>query len=130
MKPWRMLFLVFVILAAVAVELSWPHIRNELFVLVGNRDEAGGFYGFWSGFGGALQVFTLTCGGGLLYWHKTCHVHKCLRIGKHPVEGTGIVTCRKHHPVLGQHRKLTVEKVFHLHQVATAAAAVKHHDTT
>jgi hypothetical protein len=28
----------------------------------------------------------------------TCHVHRCPRIGRHKVEGTEYVVCRRHHP--------------------------------
>lgn len=73
----------------------WPHIRAEFFVLLGNRDEAGGWYGFWSGFGGALQVFTLTFGTLALYWHHTCHVSSCLLPGRHIVDGSR--WCNHHH---------------------------------
>jgi hypothetical protein len=41
------------------------------------------------------------------YWHRTCHQHRCWRIGRHPVGATGIKTCRRHHPELGNHRHLT-----------------------
>ncbi len=50
------------------------------------------------------DIYQLTSGpiimtGVLVYLYKhTCHVHKCLRYGRHSVEGTAYVVCRKHHP--------------------------------
>ena len=89
--------------AAAAVSLLalyWPHVRDEFFVLQGNRGESGGWYGWWSGFGGATQNFTLAGGALIVYRHKNCHVHRCWRLGRHPVDGTPYVTCRRHHPTI------------------------------
>lgn len=87
--------------AVCAVVLWWPHIRNEIFVLFGNRDEAGGYYGWWSGFGGALQVFTLTIGAAVAWYHHTCHHSPaCLRWGKYEAAGGIFKLCRRHHPDL------------------------------
>ena len=73
------------------------------------------WYNFWSGIGGSFLFGTLVWLAGW-YLHHTCHVRTCLRPGRHPVEGTGIITCRKHHPVLKEHRRLTAEKILHLHR--------------
>lgn len=52
-------------------------------------------YAFFSGPLGDLSIL----GAGLgLYWHHTCHVGRCFRLGRHHVEGTPYTTCRKHHP--------------------------------
>lgn len=85
------------------------------FTITGARDEAGGWYGLWSGFGGALpDVLLLTA---FLGWarHNQCHRDRCWRLGRHPVGQTGIRTCRVHHPELGGHRRLTGEKIASLH---------------
>jgi hypothetical protein len=88
-----------VILAVGAVILLlieyWSHVRNEFFVLLGSRNEAGGYYGLWSGFGGALPdvlIFTAMAGW---YWHKTCHISRCWRPGRHLVDGSP--WCGRHH---------------------------------
>jgi hypothetical protein len=58
-------------------------------------DPSGHFYVFWSGLGGDLAYL----GGVLaLVHHVNCHAKGCLRIGKHPVDGTAYKVCRKHHP--------------------------------
>lgn len=90
------------VLLALTVTMCWPHIRNEFFVLVGNRNEAGGYYGFWSGFAGASRVFEYAVIGLLVYWHHTCHHSaSCLRLGKYPAAGGLFKLCHKHHPDLG-----------------------------
>lgn len=79
------------------------------------------FYNLWSGFGGALpDVLILTALAGWLY-HNNCHQHRCWRIGRHPVGDTGLRVCRRHHPVLGRHERLTAGKIAELHQQDRAA---------
>ncbi|HVU74528.1 MAG TPA: hypothetical protein VHE83_16300 [Mycobacteriales bacterium] len=57
--------------------------------------DSGGWYAFWSGFAQGVPLF----GGLYLLARKhNCHVHRCWRIGRHPVDGTSYVTCRTHHP--------------------------------
>lgn len=73
----------------------WAHVRNEFFVLLGNRNLAGGYEGLWSGFGGSAPDVLLITGLVGMYWHKTCHVSRCWRPGKHHVDGSP--WCNKHH---------------------------------
>ncbi len=95
--------------AVVPVILRWPQVRNEFFVILGNRDEAGGWYGFHSGFGGAAYV-SIVPALAVFYYHHTCHDSPwCLRWGKYPAAGGLFHTCAKHNPDLqGQkpHREL------------------------
>ena len=73
-------------------------------------------YNFWSGIGSDLQEITLLTGIGLLYWHHTCHVGLCFLPGRHPVEGTGFKTCRRHHPDINHGGRTTadhIHKAFH-----------------
>jgi hypothetical protein len=73
-------------------------LTHWIFMILGSRDESGAWYGFWSGIGGSIpDVLILTAIGGW-YWHRTCHVQRCWRIGRHQVNGTPYVVCRKHHP--------------------------------
>ena len=81
----------------------WSHVRNEFFVLLGSRNESGGWYGFHSGFGGAyyISVFPLAA---LFYWHHSCqHSPWCLRYGKYEVAGGLGKKCHRHHPDLKDH---------------------------
>lgn len=72
---------------------------NLLLHILGVDDVSGRWYGFWSGFGS--DVGELGIIGGLigLLRHKNCHVHGCVRLGRHKVEGTEWMVCAKHHPV-------------------------------
>lgn len=84
-----------------ACAVWWPHVRDEFFVIAGNRDEAGGWYGWWSGNAGGLQIFEWAAIGCLVYWHHTCHDSpRCLRLGKYPAAGGLFRLCRHHHPDL------------------------------
>jgi hypothetical protein len=72
--------------------MNWlPHI-------LGIDTETGRWYAFWSGFGSDIGQVVII--GGLLsiYRKHNCHVHGCWRLGRHPVEGTAYVVCRRHHP--------------------------------
>jgi hypothetical protein len=72
----------------------WPHVRNEFFVLLGSRNEAGGYYGFNSGAGGAFYMSAVPA-VLLVYWHHTCHEGGCFLPGRHVVDGTR--WCSRHH---------------------------------
>jgi hypothetical protein len=73
-------------------------IWHWLVVISGARDEAGGWYGLWSGLGGSLPDVLLVTGLCAWYWHRTCHVSRCWRPGRHPVRDTPYRACRRHHP--------------------------------
>jgi hypothetical protein len=42
-------------------------------------------------------IGALAAAYALLRKHN-CHVKGCLRIGRHPVDGTNFITCHHHHP--------------------------------
>lgn len=75
--------------------IFWPHVRNEFFVIAGNRNETGGWYGWWSGQAGGVQPVQWVVLGLFLYWHHTCHVDACFLPGRHLVDGTR--WCNLHH---------------------------------
>jgi hypothetical protein len=91
---WPVTFAVLTVTAA-ACAFWWPHVRDEAFIIFGNRDEAGAWYGFWSGFAGGVRVFEWPVIIGLLYWHHTCHVSSCILPGRHIVDGSR--WCNHHH---------------------------------
>lgn len=66
----------------------------------GASNEASWMYGFWSGFGSDLGELTLISGAVAWYVHRTCHVNRCWRLGRHPHQHDGVTyqLCRKHHP--------------------------------
>lgn len=66
-------------------------------------DNVSGYaYGFWSGFGSDLGEIALVGAVIGIYRKHNCHVKGCWRIGKHPVDSTPFVVCRKHHPDIDQ----------------------------
>lgn len=63
--------------------------------LLGIDNEAGRFYAFWSGAGGDLSVLGAA---GVFVRQRNCHVRRCWRLGRHPVDGSTWTVCRRHHP--------------------------------
>ena len=76
---------------------------------------------------GPLADITLLGGAYALLRHHNCHAKGCWRIGRHAVEGTGYVVCRKHHPrstptaeqILDEHAAYRQQE----HEARSAAAA-------
>lgn len=66
--------------------------------VLGLDDASGRWYAWWSGAGSDLGELALTGGVLAVVRRHTCHVHRCWRVGRHPVAGTGHVVCRRHHP--------------------------------
>ena len=88
---------------------------------------------------GPLADITLLGGAYAILRRHNCHVKGCPRIGRHPVDGTDYVVCRKHHPdespsaaqVLAahaEHKRLVSEAratgIAAVHDVRTAAHEV------
>ncbi len=73
--------------------MGW--LLHWLAVHTGTVNEAGPYYGFWSGFGsdlGELTIFAAVLG---VYHRHNCHTRHCWRIGRHVVDGTP--WCNHHH---------------------------------
>jgi hypothetical protein len=66
--------------------------------ILGVDDLSGPWYGFWSGFGSDLGELAIVGGLVAVARRHNCHVHHCWRVGRHPVEGTTFVVCRRHDP--------------------------------
>lgn len=98
---------------AVALVIWWPEIRNEFFVILGNRDETGGWYGWWSGNAGGLQLFEWIGLGIILLRHKNCHVKGCPLLGRYPMAGGEFMVCKRHSPHPG---KITHEHILARHK--------------
>ncbi len=72
-------------------------LLHWLAVHTGAVNEAGPYYGFWSGFGSDLGEIALIGGIiGVLRQHN-CEVKGCLRLGRHRT-AAGHKVCRRHHP--------------------------------
>lgn len=78
----------------------WQHIGWWLEVHLGIVNEPGPWYGFTSGSGSDIGELALIGGAWTLWRRHNCHTRGCIRIGRHPVEGTPWVTCRKCHPAI------------------------------
>ena len=72
----------------------------------GLDDGSGAWYLFWSGIFGDTTLFAAALG---LYWHHTCHLHRCPRLAKHDytIDGVTHKLCRHHHPGTKKHLTLT-----------------------
>jgi hypothetical protein len=101
----------------VVVVLFWTDSAHWFLRYTGADAEAGTWYGFWSGFGGAIPDFLILGSIITVYRHHNCHVKGCLRLGK-PVEGTPYVACPIHHPAHeGDRRSVTEEAIQLAHMV-------------
>lgn len=65
----------------------WQWIQT----VTGSNNTSGTWYGFWSGFGSDLGLFTAI---GVFYYKHSCHRNHCYRIAKHTVKGSPY--CTKH----------------------------------
>ncbi len=95
---------------------------NWLYVHLGIAG-SGPWYGFWSGFGSDVGEIAIIGGLLTLVRHHNCHVRRCWRIKRHPVEGTPYVTCRKHHPTLSGTDHPTAEDVAAAHKASKRGVA-------
>lgn len=86
---------VFATTVVVALLVTFWHVTEVgLIRVIGNRDEAGAWYGFWSGLGGALpDVLILTA---WIAWTRrvNCHVKGCPRPGHLMPKGHRL--CHRH----------------------------------
>lgn len=74
------------------------HLLHWLAVHTGTVNEAGPYYGFWSGFGSDIGEIAIIGGMVTIYRKHNCHVKGCWRIARHPVPGTDFIVCRRHMP--------------------------------
>lgn len=68
---------------------------HALLHLLGVDDLTGAWYGFWSGIAGDLSILAAPL---VLLRKHNCHVRGCPRLGRHQVDGTTWLVCRRHHP--------------------------------
>jgi hypothetical protein len=91
-----------VVVVAVVWLLHVPHLGHWLQVHLGIIDEAGPYYGFWSGFGSDLAELSILGAIGTAVYQQVrkfnCHQPGCWRIGNHPAAGGQFMLCYRHHP--------------------------------
>ncbi|MBV8065200.1 MAG: hypothetical protein JOY73_06735 [Actinobacteria bacterium] len=82
--------------------LRWHAVNHWLAVHTGTVNEAGPYYGFWSGFGSDLAEFgvigVLATASYQLVKKYNCHQAGCWRVGAHPAAGGQFHLCYRHHP--------------------------------
>jgi hypothetical protein len=73
-------------------------IWHFILQITGVDNPSGKWYAFWSGFASDIPLV----GGLILLFRKhVCHQPGCYRIGRHAIEGTPYIVCKKHHPQIG-----------------------------
>lgn len=73
---------------------------------------------------GPLADITLLGGGYAILRRHNCHAKGCWRIGRHAVDGTTYVVCRKHHPDKSPTaQEIQAAHAAHRHALAEARAS-------
>ena len=105
-----------VVAALVLAIVNWSDFASWFLRYTGANNEPGTWYGFWSGFGGAIPDFLIIVTLISVYRHHNCHVKGCPRLGK-PVDGTPYLACPIHHPShAGDTRSVTEEVIALAHK--------------
>jgi hypothetical protein len=118
------LFVVVGILAVVVV--YWIDSAHWFLRYTGADAESGTWYGFWSGFGGAIPDFLIIGSIFTVYRHHNCHVKGCLRLGR-PVDGTPYLACPVHHPAhAGNKRSVSADVINLAHKAHLEREASSH----
>lgn len=120
---WRPILITGLICGAIAGIVIWlEHARlvgHWLQVHTGIINEAGPYYGFWSGFGSDIAEFSIlgaiATGIYQLIRKHNCHEPGCWRIGAHPAADGQFMLCYRHHPDL-HGMKPTHELIERLHR--------------
>ncbi|MGA2520360.1 MAG: hypothetical protein ABSG81_06015 [Acidimicrobiales bacterium] len=100
----------------IVVAIFWTDSAHWFLRYTGADAESGTWYGFWSGFGGAIPDFLILGSIITVYRHHNCHVKGCLRLGKQ-VDGTPYLACPRHHPAHdGDKRSVTEEIIARAHK--------------
>jgi hypothetical protein len=73
---------------------------NWLAHVLGLDSASGYWYLFWSGIGSDITELAIVGALVSVYRKHACHEPWCVRLGRHPVEGTPFAACRRHHPAL------------------------------
>jgi hypothetical protein len=86
---------------------------HDIAWVLGLTNASGGWYLLWSGIFGDVTIFAALA---IFLHHRNCHARGCWRIGRHPVEGTPYVVCRRHHPDMPDEQP-TAEQIGNQHRL-------------
>jgi len=119
---WRQIVVGGLVCATVAGVVLWVlHARlvgHWLQLHTGTVNEAGPYYGFWSGFGSDIAEFGILGAIGTALYQLVkkvnCHEPGCWRVGTHSAAGGQFMLCYRHHPDY-QGKKPTHELIHRLH---------------
>jgi hypothetical protein len=101
-------------LAFLGLVIAYWRDSAEWFLRYTGADaESATWYGFWSGFGGAIPDFLILGSIITLYRRHNCHVKGCLRLGK-PVDGTPYLACPQHHPAHEGNKRSVSQEIIKL----------------
>jgi hypothetical protein len=114
----RFALLVVVALAAiVGVILLGVHGQHWIAVHTGTVNEAGPYYGFWSGFGSDLSELTLIAAiitpATMAVRKMNCGAKGCWRPSRHEYDMDGVKHsfCRRHHPHPSTNAPITAQQI-------------------
>lgn len=93
----------------------WHWLQEVTGTNIGIPGHTPRWYNFHSGFEGDYALYA---GLIMLYWHNTCHQHKCPRLARHKTDA-GDRVCKRHHPDMGKSFKLTAAYIKHRHAAYT-----------
>jgi len=97
------------------VSLLQPFL-HWLAVHTGTVNEAGPYYGFFSGFGSDIGEVMIITGMAVGAHHANCHVKGCWRWG-HPVGGLPYRLCHRHNPDHhGEKRNVAIDHILDQHR--------------
>jgi hypothetical protein len=82
------------------------HLSQEL----GISNSSSRAYDFWSGSGSDIGEIAIIGAVVGVFRKHNCHIKGCYRIGKHPLENSPFILCKKHHPDV-PNKGLTVDQI-------------------
>jgi hypothetical protein len=130
---WRLIALVAISVLVVVGITAWilraATVNHWLAVHTGTVNEAGPYYGFWSGFGSDIAELGILGAIGTAAYHQfrkyNCHEPGCWRIGTHPAAGGKFTVCYRHHPDFDG-KKPTHETIAQVHAEHVAQQSGMH----
>ena len=130
---WRLTAVIVLLSAAALGIVLWVlnarPVDHWLGVYTGTINEAGPYYGFWSGFGADLSEFAIIGVVGTAIYQLVkrfnCHEPGCWRVGTHGAAEGQFLLCYRHHPDF-HGKKPTHELIEQIHREKAERDAAIH----